>query len=563
MPFRVHAAHVLFPDPPPWRLVGTGATLERITFSGQPFAEGVRVATQARPERPWDTQITAPVLVPVTGGDVLAISFSARSGTTAPAQVELVFEEIGGAWAKSIVRPFTLGSTWRRMEVAFRALADHKKNGAQVCLRVGYARQVVEVAGMSAVWHGPGALDTHPGAISTYEGRAPETRWRASANTRIERLRSGALGVEVVGPDGRPAGGASVRVSLERPEFPFGTAVSAELLAGPESNRNRFYRRMVCELFDRAVFENDFKWPQWQGTGRARSDEALRWLADRGLSARGHVLVWPSPEHLPRHVAALESGALGEAARAHVIELTRATRGLVGEWDVLNEPYSCRALVEKIGISTVASWFWEARRADPGAILVLNEADLIERGGEDEDRLRATEELIRRLRAAGAPIDALGLQGHFDGALTPPERLHALFDRLAASGLRLAITELDVAVASETLHADYLRDVLTIAYAHPAVDAVTVWGFWAGRHWRPAAALFGLDGEERPAGRVFRKLARTAWRIGASGVTDPSGRLLVQVTRGRHRIEVERAGRRIATRVIVGASGASARLALP
>jgi hypothetical protein len=55
----------------------------------------------------------------------------------------------------------------------------------------------------------------------------------------------------------------------------------------------------------------------------------------------------------------------------------------------------------------------------------------------------------------------------------------------------------DINTDDEELQADYTRDFLTLAYSHPTVVGVQLWGFWERSHWKPEAA--------RPSGSKPRR----------------------------------------------------------
>jgi endo-1,4-beta-xylanase len=86
---------------------------------------------------------------------------------------------------------------------------------------------------------------------------------------------------------------------MRRSAFFFGSAVSARLLntASPDADR---YRWIIERYFNKAVFENDLKWPPLEAarskTGptyrRQWTDAALAWLAERGIWVRGHYVSW-------------------------------------------------------------------------------------------------------------------------------------------------------------------------------------------------------------------------------------------------------------------------------
>ncbi|MCA9258388.1 MAG: endo-1,4-beta-xylanase, partial [Planctomycetales bacterium] len=95
-------------------------------------------------------------------------------------------------------------------------------------------------------------------------------------------------------------------------------------------------------------------------------------------------------------------------------------------------------------------------------------------------------------------------------------------------GLPIHITEFDVDVANEQLQAQYLTDFYTAVFAHPAVEAIVMWGFWEGAHWRPHAALYRRDWSEKPVGAAYRKLTQQAWITDEQLVADAEGRVVLR-----------------------------------
>ncbi len=62
----------------------------------------------------------------------------------------------------------------------------------------------------------------------------------------------------------------------------------------------------------------------------------------------------------------------------------------------------------------------------------------------------------------------------------------------------LTVTEYDLQTLDDQLHADHLRDMLTMAFSHPQMTGFVIWGFWENRHWKPTAAMFRKDWSEPP-----------------------------------------------------------------
>ena len=55
------------------------------------------------------------------------------------------------------------------------------------------------------------------------------------------------------------------------------------------------------------------------------------------------------------------------------------------------------------------------------------------------------------------------------------------------------VTELDIEIEDREQRANAYDDVMTILYAHPAVEGILLWGFSDQHHWRPNCALFEGD----------------------------------------------------------------------
>ena len=84
----------------------------------------------------------------------------------------------------------------------------------------------------------------------------------------------------------------------------------------------------------------------------------------------------------------------------------------------------------------------------------------------------------------------------------------ANLDRLAATGIPIDITELDLdglpvgGVPGDEMQLRYYRNVVPTFWEHPAVRGVTLWGWRAPNHWRNAqnAPIALSNGTLKPAG---------------------------------------------------------------
>jgi hypothetical protein len=60
-------------------------------------------------------------------------------------------------------------------------------------------------------------------------------------------------------------------------------------------------------------------------------------------------------------------------------------------------------------------------------------------------------------------------------------------------------------------------------FSHPNVKGVMLWGFWAGRHWRPEGALYALDWTPRPIAQAWIDLVTKQWTTDETLPTDDRG----------------------------------------
>jgi hypothetical protein len=212
--------------------------------------------------------------------------------------------------------------------------------------------------------------------------------------------------------------------------------------------------------------------------------------------------------------------------------------------------------VDLLGPQAMLDWYRAAREAAPDARLTFNEPGFgpagMEIGSFPENLLGENcRGWVDYLVRSGAPLDALGSQCH-GGAVamdyagkTGAEGLWAYYDHLAGYyGKKLQYTELDVNIGDasdpdqQVYQADMLRDSIIIAFAHPAFVGVTQWGFWAGAHYAPNAALWNRDWSIRPAGQAYVDLVTKRWRTEAELTTGNDGICSLRAFHGEYDIAV-------------------------
>jgi endo-1,4-beta-xylanase len=427
-------------------------------------------------------------------------------------------------------------------------------------LNVGEAQQSIEVADFQ-IYTFPAGFDIFraPRMKVTYGGRELDAPWRKEAAERIAKLRKGKLIVRVVDAEGKPVEGAKVKVDMLRHSFGFGSSVDVGMLSGLSHKFSRQdelrYRDTVEELFSRVVPENGLRVGNidadtdpdrpWEAASLRRTGTAvqwtLQWAQDHRMTTRGHYLSWGYME--PWAAAIVKAGgptALMARYDRHFRHVIPFCAAYVDEWDALNHPVPFKeedALYNVVGPDVYPELYAKIRPLTD-KILFVNEDTF------NADRAAGFEKHVKHMIAKGQTPDGCGFQSHFsDYAL--PGILHEWdrWQKFGAMVKHLTVTEYDLQTLDDALHADHLRDMLTLAFSHPQMTGFVIWGFWENQHWRPTAAMYKADWTERPAVKAWKDLVKTEWWTKADLVTDANGEAPLRAYFGWYDITVEKEGR--------------------
>lgn len=557
------------------------AKAEVVPVEGLPFDTALRVTVPTASDPRYGVQVGVPTRGDIAEGDTLLMVLWARGEAAdgGPLSVHARLQQNGGeandgGYAEilplnvSTAGTLSDASGWTQYLRPVKSPLTQSDGTHSVSMHLGGKAQTVELGGFQLLNYGPDRDRLSlPVTRTTYDGRAADAPWRAAAADRIDRHRKADLTVVVTDAAGNPVPGAAVRVEMTKHAFGFGAAADADLLAMSREQFERLaagghgsyqgftwddvltYRRVLAENFNKVVLENDLKIGGWKaGTnndgGRFRHDwtfAALEQLADRGVEVRGHYGVWgPIDAGQPWNTGGIDTGPeYGAKMLAYLKEFVPQIAGKVGEWDAINHivGWGPETLGKRYGNEYYAQVIRLMRELDPRAEMWVNEGNILSGGGQDP----AYRAVVKDLIDAGSPPDGVGFMAHFrDGSLMGLPRMKEVMDAYADMGVKLQLTELDYDGLNRTLQADYLRDVLTLSFSHPAMDGVVQWGFWAPRHWRPDSAPWSENWDLRPHGQVYRDLVFRDWWTDATLKTAADGTATVRGFKGNYTVTVTR-----------------------
>ena len=293
---------------------------------------------------------------------------------------------------------------------------------------------------------------------------------------------------------------------------------------------SEFTRPLFNQYFNQITPENGGKWGVAAGTTRTAAmrwgqlDTAYNHAVANNMKFNFHVLLWGNQQ--PTWMATLPPGEqLAEIKKWYAAVAERYPKI---EWlQVVNEPTwdppdgttpknaganfaSSGNYVQALGGAGETGYDWIrtafrlAKQYFPNTKLMLNDVAITGQTASTDEYLK----IINILKAENL-IDVVGLQAHaFEFIPNNPNvpsipghpyepvtdmRVHKTnLDRLAATGIPIQITELDLdgfavnGVPGDEMQLSYYRNVVPTFWEHPRVEGVTLWGWRQPNHWRNA-----------------------------------------------------------------------------
>ena len=246
--------------------------------------------------------------------------------------------------------------------------------------------------------------------------------------------------------------------------FTVGVALNIRNVASPEQ------MAVVKKNFNSVTAENAMKpgeiHPKEGVWNFAGADSIANWCRANGVKMRGHCLAWHSQfanwMFTDKKGKPVSKEVFYERLRDHIHTVVNRYKDIVYAWDVLNEaivdgdgrrapwmkeapsPYRKTKMMDLCGEEFIVKVFQFAREADPNVKLFYNDYNAAQPA--KRDRIY---NMVKKMKEMGAPIDGIGMQGHYNIYFPSMEDFDAAIVKYSKIVDKIHITELDLRTNEE------------------------------------------------------------------------------------------------------------------
>jgi GH35 family endo-1,4-beta-xylanase len=236
--------------------------------------------------------------------------------------------------------------------------------------------------------------------------------------------------------------------------FKIGVGVGHQVLQQPED------AALIRQHFQVLTPENCMKpqsiHPAENQWNFAAADRFVEFARANKLQVVGHCLVWAKDDRTDQWMKVennkpVSRETLLRRIESHIETVVKRYAEVATAWDVVNEAIGDAndgLLRDSIysrstGIDFIVTAFKAARANDPDALLIYNDYNEYQPG-----KRQKLMELLAQLKQKGAPVDAYGMQGHFELGDDSIPQLRETFDELLKLGIKVVVSELDIDVVT-------------------------------------------------------------------------------------------------------------------
>jgi endo-1,4-beta-xylanase len=253
-------------------------------------------------------------------------------------------------------------------------------------------------------------------------------------------------------PQTKGSDSETLRQAAEKSNFWVGTTIQGRMW-----NHDPEYKPVLGRNFNAAVsivFPNLTE-PERGHFDFDAMDEAMSFAKQNHMKLMGHCLVYRNMQTAPwmnfnnAQCGGWSAKELDAVLKEHIESVVRHGGDTYYAWEVVNEPTNpthngcwSRVLGDE---QYIVKAFQYAREAAPNTLLLLN--DTFGQSGIDKERADDFWGLVKRLKDAGAPIDVVGTEMHWEMPSLRPTYLDEFKDFLATArklGVKVHVTEMDV-----------------------------------------------------------------------------------------------------------------------
>jgi endo-1,4-beta-xylanase len=318
------------------------------------------------------------------------------------------------------------------------------------------------------------------------------------------------------------------------------------------------------QYWNQVTAENAGKWGSVEGTRDVMNfgelDAASGLAQTNSFVYKHHVLIWGSQQ--PAWIESLSPADQLEEIKEwfSAVAVRYPNLGII---EVVNEPLHAPPnqtgggrgnYINALGGNGTTGWDWVltsfrmAREYFPNAKLMLNDYNIINQTSSTQAYLQIINLLLKEHL-----IDQIGIQGHaFTINDLSPATIKTNLDLLAATGLPIYVTELDIDGATEStsggvttytrndaLQATRYQNVFPAFWTHPSVNGITLWG-WRPGLWRNNQMAYLIDpsGVKRSAFTWLENYVKTSSSILATSIslTTSTGSTVISTIGGRLKV---------------------------
>lgn len=368
-------------------------------------------------------------------------------------------------------------------------------------------------------------------AADTQKSRNEAALLRAKEN--IEKFRKGDVRVKIIDKQGKSVSQARLKIKQISHDFKFGCYLKIDDLA-PEKLPE--YERHFAKLFNYAVVGT-----YWDFVENKQGIENWSWferevaLAEKlGLKIQAAPILWGTNEAgTPAWLPQSKAGLLPVLERRIKSSMTKS-ENFVDDWEIVNEPLAPKTdfFDRIIGADYIARAFFLARQAAPEKRLIINEYGVFGALGKHNYNRDKYLDLLKESAKRKVSFDVIGIQAHANGEWFEPANVAEQFERYAALGKPIQITEfsaqtlnyddrktsLDVSgtyrsgVWDAEKQAEFYREFYTVSFGSQQVEAIVTWGLDDERAWLPGIGLIDERGNAKPNYQMLDRLINNEWR---------------------------------------------------